>query len=408
MVQPVDRAVRVRLQECVLEKLVARLRRYLGIDLCRVLARDIGAGTGTGPARFEFRVLTRPELLRLCANPDYQLSATWVRSALGRGDVCFGALERGRVAGYLWLAYAAARYTDKVWIRTEPSSRYTYKVFIHPEHRGRGLVQELYRRSDAALLARGRKRAVMVIQADNAASLRAAHRNGFYTVGYAAHVSCRGGALAFRSPGARRSGFEFYSVQPPRAVLSWQSTVAAILAAFVLACAGGPPVLAAEHGSDLAWEAGCALMALAGFALRFAAAGFGVRFPLHAANLVIVLSVLVDIRSAALLLVAALAYSLICDPPRLPTRPLMRLARRAFSLREAIGAEHRTLFAIVAVFTAIEAGHDYATYGHPALDPVWQIVLALCVGLYLAGMGLAARLSIPRTRGNPSRRAIDA
>ena len=367
----------------MLEKFIARLRRYLGVDLCRVLARDIGAGKGREPAQFEFRSLSRAELLQLCADPDYQLSATWVRSALARGDVCFGALEQGRVAGYVWLAYSAARYTDKVWIRTDPSSRYTYKVFVRPEHRGRGLVQELYRRSDAAALARGRKRAVMVVQADNQASFRAAQRAGFYTVGYAGHLTSRGGALAFRSPGARRAGFEFYSVQPPRAVLTWHSTMAAILAVFLLSCLGGPPLFAAEHWLDFAWEAGCAVMALAGFALRFAAAGFGVRFPLHAANLVIILSVLVDMRSAALLLLSALAYWLVFDPPRLPTRALMRLARRAFSMRDAISAEHSTLFAIVAVFTAIEIGHDYAASGQLAVDPVWAAVFALNLGLFL-------------------------
>jgi ribosomal protein S18 acetylase RimI-like enzyme len=393
---------------CVLDRLIARLRRYLGVDVCRVLARNIDPASARQSSRFEFRTLSRAELLHLCADPAYQLSATWVRSALARGDVCFGALEKGSVAGYLWLAYSAARYNDKVWVRTDPASRYTYKVFIRPQHRGRGLVQELYRRSDGAALARGRTRAVMVVQADNQASLRAARRDGFSIVGYAGHLASRGGALAFRSPGARRIGFEFYSVQAPRALLTWQSTVAAILAAFILACAGGPPVLAADHTFDLAWEAGCALMALVGFALRFAAAGFGVRFPLHAANLVIVLSVLVDMRSAALLLVSALAYSLTCDPPRLPKRAVARIGRRAFSIRDAIRDEHRNLFAIVAVFTAIEIGHEIATHGVPVLDPVWQAVLALSVGLYLAGIGLAARLSIPRTRGNPSRRAIDA
>jgi len=381
----------------VLGRLISRLRRYLGIDLCRVLARDISAGVSKEAARFEFRTLSRAELLRLCADPEYQLSATWVRSALGRGDVCFGALEDGRVAGYVWLAYSAARYTDRVWVRTDASSRYTYKVFVRPEHRGRGLARELYRRADAAGLARGRTRAVMVVQADNAASLRAARRDGFSIVGYAGHIACRGGALAFRSPGARRFGFEFYSVQAPRALLTWHSTVAAILAAFVLACAGGPPVLAADQTFDLAWEAGCGLMALAGFALRFAAAGFGVRFPLHAANLVIVLSVLVDMRSAALLLVSALAYWLTCDPPRLPPRAVARLGRRAFSLRDAISHEHRTLFAIVAVFTAIEIGHDYATYGQFILEPVWQIVLALNVALYIGYRTCSRALHTPHT-----------
>ena len=367
----------------MLEKSIARLRRYLGVDLCRVLAREIGAGTGTGPAQFEFRALTRPELLRLCADHGYQLSASWVRSALARGDVCFGALHKDRVAAYVWLAYSAARYTDKVWVRTDPASRYTYKVLVRPEYRGLGLAQELYRRADAAALARGRTRAVMVVQADNQASLRAARRDGFSIVGYAGHVACRGGALAFRSPGARRFGFEFYSVQPPRAVLTWHATVAAILAAFLLSCLGGPPLFAAEHSLDLAWEAGCGFMALAGFALRFAAAGFRVRFPLHAANLVIILSVLADMRSAALLLLSALAYWMVFDPPRLPTRALMRLARRAFSMRDAISAEHSTLFAIVAVFTAIEIGHDYAASGQLAVDPVWAAVFVLNLGLFL-------------------------
>jgi hypothetical protein len=110
-----------------------------------------------------------------------------------------------------------------------------------------------------------------------------------------------------------------------------------------------------------------------------------VSFPIYLANLVIILSVLVDIRSPLLLLGAALVYWLLGSRPRLPSKPaLLRLGRRAFSLRKAITAEHRTLFAIVAVFAAIEIGHDYATYGLLVLDPVWQIVLALNVVLYLA------------------------
>ena len=381
----------------MLDKLIARLRRYLGIDLCRVLARNIEPATREAPHALEFRTLSRPELLGLCGDPDYQLSAAWVRSALARGDVCFGALDDGRVAGYVWLAYSAARYTDQVWVRTDASSRYLYKVFVHPAQRGRGLAGELYRRADTAALARGRTRAVMVVQADNQASLRSARRDGFSIVGYAGHVSFRGGALAFRSPGARRSGFELYSVQAPRVLLTWQSTVAAIFAAFVLACAGGPPLLGADESFDLAWEAGCGVMALAGLALRFAAAGFGARFPLHAANLVIVLSVLVDMRSAALLLVSALAYWLTCDPPRLPTRAVARLGRRAFSVRDAIRHEHRTLLAIVAVFSAIEIGHDYATYGRFMLDPVWQIVLALTVALYIGYRTCSRALHTPHT-----------
>ena len=59
-----------------------------------------------------------------------------------------------------------------------------------------------------------------------------------------------------------------------------------------------------------------------------------------------------------------------------------------------------TLFAIVAVFTAIELGHDYATYGQLMLDPVWQIVLALNLALYIGHRACSKALHTPHT-GKP-------
>src|SRR5918912_4028475 len=115
----------------LLSLLMPRLRKYVGLHLCRVLTRPLFASSPIGERSptVPCRVLGETELLAWCADPELDLRASMVRGALAQGESCVGAFIEGRLVGYAWLAYGAGSYNENVQVVIDPRSRYTYKVF---------------------------------------------------------------------------------------------------------------------------------------------------------------------------------------------------------------------------------------------------------------------------------------
>jgi hypothetical protein len=94
-----------------------------------------------------------------------------------------------------------------MWVDFHPCARYSYKSFIRPSHRGRHIGRELHRRANEICPRRGRTLDLLMVNIDNAPSLRALYAAGCVAVGYAGFLRCLSRTFAFRSPGARRYGF---------------------------------------------------------------------------------------------------------------------------------------------------------------------------------------------------------
>jgi hypothetical protein len=183
----------------------------LQLDLCRVLARPFGAALRTlqRDGRIALRALTEPEALAWCGDPELELKPDQVQAAFGRGEVCLGAFDGGRLVGYVWLAYGPAPHTGGMWVQFDPRGRYTYKKFVRPAYRGRKVAHGLSALGDAPAFARGREFSLHFVALGNRASLKSALRSGSRTVGYAGVLRCGQLSMPFRSPGARRYGFRF-------------------------------------------------------------------------------------------------------------------------------------------------------------------------------------------------------
>ena len=185
------------------------MRRVPGIFLARVMTRPLQETARAGSV-LEYAVLAEPDLASAYRDPSLNLHPAAAAAAFARGDACVGALDAGRLVGYLWYSYAATPHAGDVWVDVPRHARYAYKAFLLPEYRGRGLGEEMYTCAGAACPRAGRTTGITYVLVDNTASIVAAQRAGWRTEGYAGYVEKAGAFCGFRTPGAARAGFRFW------------------------------------------------------------------------------------------------------------------------------------------------------------------------------------------------------
>src|ERR1044071_6862148 len=155
------------------------------------------------------RLLKEREALALCADPALDLVPLKVQAAFARGDVCVGGFQHGVFAGYCWFALSPLPQLDGAWLEFPDHVVYTYKSYVRPAFRGRGIAAAMYRFADALFLKQGRTHAVLCVESHNEPSIAAARRSGFADAGFAGYL---GGARlrAWRSRAAAGYGLRFF------------------------------------------------------------------------------------------------------------------------------------------------------------------------------------------------------
>ena len=187
------------------------LRRRLGIHFYYMFVRPLQARPRGAIAAcgLEYRRMEAAQLLEACVDAQLDLREAAILRALGAGEVCVGALDRGRLVAYLWYSFGAAQHLDGVRVKVGPRLRYAYKVHVRPDCRGRGIARELLSRGAELCPSRGRELNLSFVAPDNVASLRAFGAAGWRRAGYAGYLKWRGRFRAFASAGAARAGAGF-------------------------------------------------------------------------------------------------------------------------------------------------------------------------------------------------------
>jgi GNAT superfamily N-acetyltransferase len=200
----------------VYARTMSRLSRHARLRVFRIFDRALDPCRGVPGPGMDYRLLSEAQTLDLCAEPTLEL--TWdlrpakARAAYSRGDVCAAAFIKNELAGYCWFAFSAAPHMDRAWIDFPSEVVYTYKSYVRPVHRGRGIAGALYRFADPLWLGRGRRRAMICVESHNFASIAAAGRAGFSPAGYAGYL--RGARFgAWRTRPAAAYGLRFFA--PP-------------------------------------------------------------------------------------------------------------------------------------------------------------------------------------------------
>src|SRR5688572_8004294 len=166
---------------------------------------DVTPSTG-----ITYRKLNAAELLAATDNIELDLPPEFIREAMERGDLAWGAFEDDKLVGYTWRAASQAPFMDDLWVRVPHPLQYGYKSYTRPSHRGRGIYPAVGRVADEQSLQLGYPAMLHLVNIANIASLRAASELGSRTSGYAGYVKLFGRRLTFRTPGARSIGVELY------------------------------------------------------------------------------------------------------------------------------------------------------------------------------------------------------
>ena len=209
-------ASRAGWMKALLARLGAHLEKALGLWIYRVNIRPLESGQ---PARHadrmpdgitSVRALTEADLLEGSKDDDLELEPAFIRSALARGDLSWGAFENDKLVGYTWRSPSIAPFRDGLWIRIGMPLHYVYKSYTRTTHRGKGIHVAITRVADQHMLEIGRPAEVGFIDIANIQSLGAARSLGRLKVGWAGYVKLFGRRFTFRTPGVAATRSEFF------------------------------------------------------------------------------------------------------------------------------------------------------------------------------------------------------
>jgi hypothetical protein len=193
-------------------RLMNRLERHADFHLYRVYARPLSAGhppVVTDPG-ISFRVAAPQDLHEAARDPALDLDPDFIRQALARGDRAFAAYDGEALVAYTWCTSSAAPHLDGLWVKVGAPYAYGYKTFTRESHRGKRLAGAVSLFSDADGLERGHAAVINFVEVSNSASLSVERTVGARPIGYVGYAKWFGHILAYRSPGAKKVGFEFF------------------------------------------------------------------------------------------------------------------------------------------------------------------------------------------------------
>jgi hypothetical protein len=192
----------------VLAWLLWRLQIWSGIQVFRVNLRPIPADAPppAPPDGIRLCLLRLDQLLEAAADPELDLGPDFIRDALARGDIAFGAYEGERLVGCSWRTATAAPLAESLWTRIGPRCHHVYKTFVRPSHRGRHIHVAMTRFADRISVERGCPAEIGFVNICNLASLGAAKRLGRPRVGYAGYIVLFGHCIPFRTRGLKKLG----------------------------------------------------------------------------------------------------------------------------------------------------------------------------------------------------------
>ena len=196
-------------------RLLWRLRSWCGLRIYGIYSMRITLpGTPTpGLPGFRARLFEQgdvEQLLRLARPPELELSESFVRDALAKGDVCLGIITDDALVAYTWCAFSPTHDDEGVFVRFDDAYRYAYKSFTLPSYRGQQLLRHFTTIRDRYCGERGRSHSIAFIDADNPASIRAAVALGSRRIGTAGYLKWGRVFWPFATAGARLHRFQFF------------------------------------------------------------------------------------------------------------------------------------------------------------------------------------------------------
>lgn len=161
-----------------------------------------------------FRQIPAEELLAASSDPSLDLTRDFVKDAITRGDMAFGAFDGPVLAAYTWRSFTSARHTDEVWVRLDRPYVYAYKSFTRANYRGHHLMPSVMLFADTESLKHQCTHRAGFVAIHNLASLAAGKHMAAEPIGYAGYLEWFGRHFPFRTRAVKNIGFEFFEHAP--------------------------------------------------------------------------------------------------------------------------------------------------------------------------------------------------
>jgi len=179
----------------------------------KIEGNDLWSDAHDGRYRFDF--LDNRTVRELATHSEYQISDDFLTEALSNSDQCYGIFDGRVLASYGWCSEKPTRI-DPPTLRLNFSNEYAYvyKLFTHPDYRGRRLVAIGLSRALHAYLRRGFQGLVAVVESNNFSSRKAMRRVGFQDVGKIYLGKLFGCYIVYSDQGCIQHRFELKPADP--------------------------------------------------------------------------------------------------------------------------------------------------------------------------------------------------
>lgn len=192
--------------------IMLRVERWFGLRVFRVRSRPLVESPNLPPlpAGWSVRQVAESKLRALAEDPELDLAADFVEWAIVSAATMTVVFEHDRAVAYAFAIAGRAPADDGVWVQCEYPSRYSFKSYTRPEHRGKRLSTYASLCSDAVFMRRGYTHALSFANTSNYASIRTEADKGNRVIGIAGYVVLRWLRFTFHSRGCRRAGFALF------------------------------------------------------------------------------------------------------------------------------------------------------------------------------------------------------
>ena len=194
-------------------------QRLAVVDVTNLMLLDLATiKTPVDSERVVYRPLSHDEVIAYAVrDPALDLEPSMAQRIQGNLDVCFGAIVGDRLVGYSWLALnsieaihnSAGTEQSGVAISFPPNTIFSYKAFVLPTFRGRGLYGKLVEAAGYwAYAHRGVKHHLSTTDWTNFAAKRGCERQGRRRIGRIWRVAVAGRSLTFAPRAAAAYGIQ--------------------------------------------------------------------------------------------------------------------------------------------------------------------------------------------------------
>lgn len=156
-------------------------------------------------SKFKGHFFDDQQIKMFAQNEAYELPASFVDSAMQKGDECLGIIGDGELVGYGWYSNDDT-LTDLHHLKFcfDPSYIYAYKGFTKMEYRGKRLQGLRLQLALNHYQKKGYRGIVYYIESDNYDSLKSCHRMGFKVIGAIAVFKAFGKVYRLNSRSAKQ------------------------------------------------------------------------------------------------------------------------------------------------------------------------------------------------------------